>query len=198
IVGSTYLVTYNEQIFQRIQPFLARFGHEHHHHEQSKEYGAWVFGYHRIGWKIVEALRAAGTTIAAVDDDPDAIRRLREREIPGHFGDASDDEFLESLPLQGARLVVSTIPDVDTSLVLLRHLRGHLGTKVRIVVIADHIRSLDLLYHAGADFVLLPHLIGGVWASDAIIGQPWTTGTFEHLRKTQAEEMKLRTVSAAA
>lgn len=198
IVGSTYLVTYNEQIFQRIQPFLSRFGHERHHHEQSKEYGAWVFGYHRIGWKVVEALRAADTTVAAVDDDPGAIQRLRDRGIPGHFGDASDDEFLEALPLQGARLVVSTIPDVDTSLVLLRHLRGHLGTKVRIVVTADHTRSLDPLYRAGADFVLLPHLIGGVWASEAIIAQPWTTATFDHLRKTQAEEMKLRSAHATA
>lgn len=196
IVGSTYLVTYNEQLFHLIQPFLARFRHDHHGEEPSHGYDAWVFGYHRIGWKIVEALRQQGKTVAAVDDDPAAIQRLRDRNIPGYFGDVSDDEFLESLPCADARLVVSTIPNPETSLVLLRHVRAHLGTKVRVVVTADHIRSLDPLYKAGADFVLLPHLIGGVWASDAIIEKPWTSATFDRLRKEQTEEIKLRTVQA--
>ncbi|MDO8598566.1 MAG: cation:proton antiporter, partial [bacterium] len=199
IVVSTYLVTYNDAIFRRIRPLLARFGRETRQPERRRErYDAWLFGYHRIGWKVVEAFRGHDARVAVVDDNPNAIRKLHERGIPGYFGDASDDEFLESLPLSGARLIVSTIPDPETSLMLLRHLRQHLGANIRIIVTADHARALATLYEAGADFVMLPHLLGGVWISSVITEKPWTATTFSRLRKEQTDEMQLRYVHAVA
>ncbi|MBI4142376.1 cation:proton antiporter [Candidatus Uhrbacteria bacterium] len=199
IVGSTYLVTYNAQLFRMLRPLLTRFGRDHRQHEpHAVMYDAWVFGYHRIGWKVAEALHAQGTTFAAVDDDPRAIARLHERGVPSYFGDASDDEFLESLPLASARLVVSTIPDLEASLVLLQHCRTHTNGRARIIVTAEHARDLDALYAAGADFVMLPHLLGGVWISNIITDKPWTAATFTNLRNEQTAEMQLRTTHATA
>jgi len=199
IIGSTYLVTYSRQCYRVVRPLLAKFGTDHRQPERKQEtYDAWLFGYHRIGWKVAQALEGKGVRFAVVDDDPNAIARTRGLGIPSSFGDASDDEFLESLPLEQSRLIVSTIPDLDTSLVLLRHLREHLGTKARIIVTADHTRALDPLYAAGADFVMLPHLLGGVWAAHIITEKPWTAATFQRLRREQVQEMQLRTAHATA
>ncbi len=199
IVASTYLVTYNEQLFQFLHPFLRRFGSERHQSERTREvYDAWLFGYHRIGWKVAEALQTKDVRFAVVDDNPDAIRKLRGRGIPVHFGDASDVEFLESLPLASANLVVSTIPDLDAQLVLIRHLRAARNTDARFIATANHARDLQPLYDAGADFVVMPHLLGGVWLSEVITGKPWTATTFARLRKEQTEEMRLRTAHATA
>ncbi len=189
----------SEQLYRALRSLLARFGHDHRQREPvATSYDAWVIGYHRIGWKVAEALRAQGMTFAAVDDDPQAIVRLRERGIPAYFGDASDDEFLESLPLASARLIVSTIPDRDTSLVLLQHCREHAGADARIIVTAEHARALDALYAAGADFVMLPHLLGGVWISNVITEKPWSAATFTNLRTEQTAEMRLRATHATA
>lgn len=59
-----------------------------------------------------------------VDWDPQAVP---EPETEGRttvvFGDADDGEFPGSLPLQGVRWVVSTIPRLDTGRVLVGALR---------------------------------------------------------------------------
>lgn len=197
IITSTYLVTHNERLFRVLRPFLLKFGKDHRQPEDKPNvFHAWIFGYHRIGWKVAETLQTKRVTLAVVDDNPAVIAKLRDRDIPEFFGDASDDEFLESLPLKESQIIISTIPDVDTSLVLLRHLRKHRGTKARIVVTADHIRALEPLYAAGADFVMLPHLLGGVWLSEVVARQPWAAETFQRLRKEQTEEMRLRTTHA--
>ena len=48
------------------------------------------------------------------------------------------------------------------------------------------------LYHAGANYVMLSHLLGGQWMSEVLKHSPWTKKTFAELRREQKEEMKLR------
>ena len=52
-----------------------------------------------------------------------------------------------------------------------------------------HNTHLDDLYEAGADYVMMPHLLGGQWI---LKDHPWTPSSFRDLKKEQREEMKLR------
>lgn len=190
-IGSTYLITHGETMFRWLRPLLVRFGRDVHQPEPpSERYDAWVFGYHRIGWKVCMGLQRKGVRFAVVDDNPDAIAKLRERTIPEFFGDASDIEFLESFPVDRADLIVSTIPDRDTQLVLLRHLRDR-RSRALVIVTTEQLRDRAELYAAGADYVMMPHLLGGTWMADVLAERPWTAELLAGFRREQDEELKL-------
>lgn len=193
IILSSYAITYNEQIYKFLLPFFDMFGKDKYRQAEAKadKYDVWVFGYHRIGWKVCEGLAEKGIKYAVVDFNPVAISKLKHRGIPAFFGDAADVEFLETLPLDRSKVIISTLPEVDDQLTLVRHVRG-LTKKTHIIANLYHIDSLKTLYDAGASYVLMPHLVGGNWMSTVLKEKPWTKKTFSDLKKSQKEEMKLR------
>ncbi|MFA4830728.1 MAG: cation:proton antiporter [Patescibacteria group bacterium] len=190
---SSYLITYNEELYRFLIPFFNIFGKDKHLQKEDvgKKYEVIIFGYHRIGWKLCEALAEKKITFAVVDFNPDAIQKLKHRGIPCYFGDAADVEFLSSLPLSEAKLVVSTLPEPDDQLVMIKHIKS-LNSKTNIIANLYHNTYLKELYDAGADYVMMPHLLGGNWVASVLKDSPWTKKTFELLRREQKEEMKLR------
>jgi Kef-type K+ transport system membrane component KefB len=193
IIMSSYIITYNEQLYFRLLPVFNFFGKDKYRQKEIKaeKYDVWVFGYHRIGWKVCEALAEKKIKFAVIDFDPASISKLKHRGIPAYFGDAADVEFLEQLPLQKAKIVISTLPEVDDQKTLIEHVRKK--TKdILIVANLYHIESLAELYGAGANYVMMPHLLGGNWMASVLKDKPWTKRTFKNLKKEQREEMKLR------
>ncbi|MBT3538941.1 hypothetical protein HOF40_04860 [Candidatus Parcubacteria bacterium] len=193
IVISSYLITYNEQLYQRVLPFLIKFGRDRAQKESGEEekYDVFVFGYHRIGWKVCEALAEKKIKFAVVDYNPDAIAKLKRRGISAFFGDAADVEFLESLSLEKAKLIVSTIPEADDQKTMIQHVRKK-NKKSIIIANLYHNTYLDDLYEVGVNYVMMPHLLGGQWVSEILKDRPWTQKTFKDLKHEQKEEMKLR------
>ncbi len=193
IMASSYIITYNEQVYRKILPFLNKFGNieEHRDKESVEVYKVWVIGYHRIGWKVCEALAEKKIKFAVIDYNPDAISRLKHRGIPAFFGDIADVEFLDSLPIEKAKLIISTIPEADDQKNMIKHVRKQ-NSKTLIVANLYHNIFLDDLYEAGANYVMMPHLLGGQWVAEILKDHPWTKLTFKNLKKDQKEEMKLR------
>jgi Kef-type K+ transport system membrane component KefB len=193
---STYVITYNEQLYQFLVPAFNFFGKDKYQQLEKDEepYTVWVFGYHRIGWKVVESLIEKKIRFAVVDFDPKAVKRLKARGIHGFFGDAADVEFLESIPLEKAKMIISTLPESDDQVTLIKHVRDK-SKKPYIIANLYENKYLEDLYEAGADYVMMPHLLGGSWVSNVIKNDPWTKRTFSRLRKDQKEEMKLRFTS---
>mgnify|MGYP003995400011 CR=1 FL=1 len=195
IILSSYAITYNEQLYKMMIPFFDMFGKDKYRQREDKaqKYDVWVFGYHRIGWKICEALAEKGKSFAVVDYNPAAIAKLKQRGIPAFFGDASDVEFLSQLPIEKAKMIISTLPEVDDQLTCIKHLRSTPeGKKVHIIANLYHIDALKEMYDAGASYVMMPHLVGGTWLSDILKNESWSKRTFSHLQKEQKEEMKMR------
>lgn len=198
IVVSSYAITYNEQIYRALLPAFRLLGRDKNREQwpDGAAYEVWVFGYHRIGWKVCEALAARGVSFAVVDFNPEVIAKLKQRGIRGYFGDAADVEFLESLPIVKARLVISTLPEVDDQKTLAAYLR-QAGSKAFIIGNLYHSSHLAELYQAGADYVMMPHLLGGEWIAGVLKHKPWSRRTFAVLRQEQKREMKLRLTAAA-
>ena len=190
---SSYFITYNEKLYQSALPFLRRFGKDKYKDKQqiSQPFKVWVFGYHRIGWKICETLERMKVNFAVVDFDPVAIVKLKKRGIQAFFGDIADVEFLGALHLDKAELVVSTIPQVDDQNTLIRFLRQS-GGKAVFIANLHHPSRLNDVYKAGADYVMMPHLLGGSWISNILKEKSWTANTFKKLRLEQKKEMKQR------
>jgi Kef-type K+ transport system membrane component KefB len=120
-----------------------------------------LVGCHRMGHNILASLEDMHKEFTVVDFNPDVVARLAKRGIHAVYGDISDPEIAEHAGLERARLVISTVPNFEDSRAILEFVRKR-NPKARIILTAeDEYASLDL-YEAGADYVLLPHFIGGL------------------------------------
>lgn len=193
IFVSSYMITYNEQLYRFFIPLFRLFGKDKYQQKEDVErkIDVWVFGHHRIGWKICQVLKEEGASFAVIDYNPEIITKLKRQKIPAYFGDAADVEFLDSLHLEKAKLVISTIPSFDDQIALISHVRRS-SKKICIVGNLYDMEYAKQMYRAGADFVMMPHLLGGQWISEMLLKKPWTSRTFLRLRRDQDGEMKMR------
>lgn len=185
ICASSYAILYNEQVYRFFLPAFQLFGPDKHRQREraNATYDVWVVGYHRIGKKVCEALTKKDIDFAVIDFDPEIIRDLRKKKIPGYFGDVADVEFLADVSIAGARLVIMTIPTLDDELNLLAHVRA-LNPDILVVANAAYPAEAQQLYDAGADYVMMPHALGGQWIAD-VLKRKVTHKTLEHLREAQ-------------
>ncbi len=127
-----------------------------------------VVGGDQMGQSILEALRDSGDEVVVIDFDPAVVKNLENsprlgeagKKVHRLFGDISDLDIQERAQIDSAKLVISTIPDAEDNLLLLKELR-HENRKAKVVVMALDSHDAKLLYNAHADYVILPHLAGG-------------------------------------
>ena len=186
IFTSSYQISYNEQIYRFILPFFRLFGPDKYRQSDRAggNYDAWIIGYHRIGMKVAEAMDDLKTKFSVVDFDPEAIKRLRKAALPFYFGDIADVEFLESLPMENSKMIIMTIPAVDDQINLIKFVRKF-NDKVLVIGNAYHKPDAETLYSHGADFVMMPHFLGGQWISRVLRSEKWNSETLGKLKIEQ-------------
>jgi len=193
IFFSSYLILYNERIYQWLLPWFGLFGPDKHLDQRQKSvplYDVWVIGYHRIGYGICEALLQMKTKFAVIDFDPAVIKKLHTRKIPVVFGDIADIEFLADLRFENTKLVIMTIPAADDQINMIKYL-SHCKSNAIVIANAYHRSDAVALYKAGADYVMMPYLWGGDWAATMLKENKWTKKNFDRLKE---EQKKLLTV----
>lgn len=195
IFVSSYLMNYNQQIYDFLLPVFRLFGADRYQQKENSvdPAEAWIFGYHRLGWKIAEALKKKKISFAVVDFNPSTIKKLQDQGTEAIFGDAADIEFLSALPLEKAKVIISTFPGLDDEKTLVTHIRSR-NKKAHIMATLTQPEDMHELYKAGADYVMIPHLLSGAWFAEVLASQNWNKKTFNTLKKNQAEEIKLRFV----
>jgi Kef-type K+ transport system membrane component KefB len=157
---STYLILYSGPIFDRLSPLLKVFERAHptqaDTEDEDDDVEVILYGLGRYGSMVATEMTEQGVSFVAVESDPQLVAaRSRLNGDRVLYGDAEDMEFVESLPLDSAHWVVSTIPTLDINLTLLRGLEavGFTGRVALTAHTADHAR---VLADAGADAVLQP------------------------------------------
>ncbi|MBA4247262.1 MAG: sodium:proton exchanger [Microbacterium sp.] len=130
IAGSSYLIPYSERFATRLEPLLSRLQRRTPRTAPASDeqrYDAIVFGHGRFGSQLIRELVGEGCRVLLVEWDPFAEVRLQDAELADRvdvvFGDARSPEFPETLPVHDARFIITTVPDVDTNLVLAAALR---------------------------------------------------------------------------
>lgn len=119
-----------------------------------------VIGGDQMGQSIMEALEDMEMEVVVVDFDPSIVTKINGKKIHRLFGDIADLDIQEKAKLDEAKVVISTIPDVEDNLLLLKELK-HENRHAKIIMMALDSRDANVLYRAGADYVILPHLAGG-------------------------------------
>lgn len=163
---SAYLMSFDEKIFNFLKPVLDRGTRKSSTQEPKSEeehHEAILFGCHRLGEDFLPHIVEFDEYLV-IDYDPNTIETLQKKGINARYGDAEDNEFIDDLNLQSAKLIVTTLPDVDSSMFLLSKLRK-VNQKAIAIVMAHSATEAKLLYGKGASYVILPHFLGGNYAS---------------------------------
>jgi len=169
IAVSTYMITYSQQLYAFCEPVLGLFERRGTPREPSdaqvhsgRSFDVLIFGVGRFGSAIGQRLQRQGLTALGIDFNPAAVRRWRALGLEAEFGEATDAEFLASLPLRNVRWAVSTIPvhltsvtHDDTRRAIVQGLRAA-GFAGRIAVTSHRDADAEMLIAAGADLVLEP------------------------------------------
>jgi len=163
IIGSTYMIIYSKELYNYSYKFLSFFWKKNVKENKKlfrRKYDAILFGYNRTGFDILRSLTKLKKHYLVVDFNPDTISALNKFRIPSLYGDAEDPEFLNDLKLDKIDLAVSTIPDYETTFLLIESIRL-VNPNAIIIVRAENINEALEFYEKGADYVLTPQFLGG-------------------------------------
>ncbi|MBI4101193.1 cation:proton antiporter [Candidatus Microgenomates bacterium] len=163
IAGSTYLILYDDQLFEILAPYLKVFERKAVKKETGGDdiYEVVLFGYRAGGADFIQTFKALGKRFLVVDYDPETIDQLNAQKVPCRYGDADDYEFLEELHLDKAKLVVINLTDFPTNRLITTQVRQR---NQRSIVLAmtktDQVEEALELYDQGATYVIMPRYLG--------------------------------------
>lgn len=126
-------------------------------------------GYNRIGYSILSGLRQEKKEVLIVDYNPEIIDRVVKEGFHCIYGDVTDEEIMERMNLPQISMLISTVPELNDNLLLIRKVR-EATKKAKIIVTAADIDDALKLYMRGAHYVILPHFLGGEHVSRLITG----------------------------
>ena len=193
ISGSTYLITYSDKIYPYLSKYLSIFERKKLRGEgqKSDNYESILFGYNRIGYDLLKSFKKLKKKFLVVDYNPETISELAKEKIECIYGDVDDDEFLSGLNLTETKMIVSTIPEFETNMLLICKIR-QINKNAIIIVISHNIEEATELYDKGATYVLMPHFLGGSHASRMINEYKLDVNKFLKERKKHIQYLKAR------
>jgi Kef-type K+ transport system membrane component KefB len=169
IIISTYAINYSSWLNDKLSYFLNLFDGKMNLEEnyKKKNYEIMLLGYHRIGSKLLETLKKMNKSFVVVDYNPKVVISLQKEKIETIYGDAGNKNFLNDLPFEKAKLVISTIPDEHTNM-LIKETLEETNSKAVFLATAEQARVALDLYDLGVDYVVIPHHLGGDYASHLV------------------------------
>ncbi len=163
IAVSTYMILYSHALYAWLAPVLKPFERKGFDREAELQ-GAHevripdviLFGLGRYGSHVARGLAEAGFDVLAVDFDPTRVKGWQDDRVAVRYGDAEDPDFIPSLPLSGVKQVISTVPQREVSISLLKALRAE-GFGGEVTVTSHRPDLVEFYRQQGCDRVLLPY-----------------------------------------
>jgi Kef-type K+ transport system membrane component KefB len=181
---SAYAVAYSGSLFYLLDRHfgiyerrLARRGREGRSPDDllKKPCDILVFGLGRYGVAMAQSFLRNGHSVLGIDFDPHAIARAASAGVPAYYGDATDADFPEHLPLAHVKAAVfafqhhlSSPLDPDFRESLARALRAA-GFRGRIVTTAHFREGAGKLRGHGIDAVLCPFEDAATYGADYVL-----------------------------
>lgn len=163
--GSSYMILYSNKLYSILSKYLTIFERkgkkvDEHKYHKSDDHDIILIGYNRVGFDILESLKKLKKKFLIIDYDPEVIIRLSKKGYDCRYGDADNSELLNELNFSKAKMIISTIPVIDTNLLLINKVKEE-NKKAIIAVVSLQIDDAIKLYDEGATYVLMPHFLGG-------------------------------------
>ena len=196
IAGSTYMIIYSNQLYRFLSRYLALFERpgkkiDEHKYHKDENYDIILFGHDDIGYDITTSLKKIKKKFLIIDYNPKVIINLSKEGYDCKYGDVNDTELLDELNFSKSKMIISTIPAIDTNLLLIRKVKD-VNKDAIISVVAQQIDDALKLYDAGATYVIMPHFLGGCQASTLIENNQLSLSGFLNEKVAHIENLKLR------
>ncbi len=194
--GSSYMIIYSNKIYSKLSKYLTFFERkgkkvdEHKYHEDN-DHEIILFGYNRIGFDVFESIKKIKKKFLLIDYDPEIITQLSKEGYDCRYGDANDSELLNEINFNKAKMVISTIPLIDTNLLIINKIRD-VNKKCVIAVVSHQIDEAERLYEQGATYVIMPHFLGGKHFSTMIEKNKLSINKFLKEKIAHIEHLKHR------
>ncbi len=127
-----------------------------------------VCGYGRNGRKSCEELQRENVRFVVIDNFPDSFNPHVDtsgvdEKSQGVFlkGDATNDDMLKAAGIERAQSLITTLPK-DAENVFITLTAREFNRKIKIIARASDESSVNKLYRAGANHVVMPDHIGGM------------------------------------
>src|SRR3989344_3929741 len=118
-----------------------------------------ICGAGRVGMYVAEALSKKGEKYLVVDKNPILVAELHKRGLLAFEGDALDEEVLLSAGLKYAKGLVAVLPETEKNILIVLTVREH-RPDIKIYARAEKRDLIKKLKKAGADYIVMPELIG--------------------------------------
>ncbi|UZE94135.1 MAG: cation:proton antiporter [Candidatus Pacearchaeota archaeon] len=146
-----------------------------------------LVGAHRMGSVFIKKLERLKHRILVVDFNPEIIKALERKNISAIYGDIANTEIFNHLPLAKLKVVISTVPNKEDNILVIRYFKKLLP-KVFVTVTAQRIDDALEMYKLGADYVISPMIVSAEHAIENIIKlNKWQ---FRKLKKKQIRYLR--------
>ncbi|OGC51451.1 hypothetical protein A2982_02695 [candidate division WWE3 bacterium RIFCSPLOWO2_01_FULL_39_13] len=192
ITLSSYMILYSDGLYRYLSGVFKFLRDKKEDGVPSiRNYDVILFGYNRIGFDFVSIFKELKVEYLVVDFNPVVIEQLENQGVLCRYGDAGDVDLLEELNLIDVKMIVSTIPDFETNDFILEIVRKD-KLKAIVLVVAHNIYDAKRLYKSGADYVIMPHFLGGKYASNMVMRYKFDRMKFEHEKENQLKTLTER------
>lgn len=167
---SSYMILYSTKIYEK---FRFVFKHldffkgkaEKHLNFEVMENHVVLIGAHRMGRHIIESLSKQKHPVVIVDFNPEIVEKYLQSGLLAICGDATDSYIQQQINLAKAKLVISTIPDLEDNIMLLdavKKLSSGKRKKPKMIFMAQDEDEIKFLYEQNIDYVISPHFMSGL------------------------------------
>lgn len=159
IAVSTYLMKYDNWIYAKIEERLRIFERKNTIETTPKptEYASIIFGYANGGEPLLHVLKNLKQPYLVVDYNPESIAKLQDAKAPYIYGDITDVELLDEIPMDQARLIINTTGDHAVNMALVRYIM-HRNKQAALICYSQSQEEADELYKLGATYVVLIYM----------------------------------------
>jgi Kef-type K+ transport system membrane component KefB len=163
---STYIILYNERLYERAKPHLERFEAEDQRDASLpvKEGHALLIGFDPIVQETLPQIQDRFDDVVVVDRSAESVDELESMDVDFRYGDVRHGEIREAIDLETAGFVLSMARPASVS----RQLVEGAADDAVVIAAAEHVDAAEDLYDAGADYVVLKEVLAGELLGDYI------------------------------
>ena len=120
-----------------------------------------IAGFGRVGRQVAREFERKKVTFVIIEKEPEEINKILAAGYNFVEGDATDEDVLHNVGIDSANTLISTLPDEAHNVYLTLTARD-MNPKLKIIARADFEEGEKKLFRAGADHVVIPHVLGGM------------------------------------
>lgn len=120
-----------------------------------------IAGFGRVGRQVAETFLSRKISFIVIEKDNAALNQLDAEGYLYVQGLATEDDILMQAGVEKAKVLVSTLPEESDNVYLALTAR-HMNPNLHIICRADNPSGEKKLKRAGANYVVSPHILGGM------------------------------------